>query len=924
MHPFGRPRHVRSRLVFAAAVVSFWFNASTAILFAQAALPAPTPTASEADADSAIKPETKQEVVALDKLVVSGIRLGIEDAIVTKRETVAVVEAISAEDVGKLPDVSIAESIARLPGLAAQRVAGRAQVISVRGLSPDFATTLLNGREQVSTGDNRGVEFDQYPSELINSVTVYKTPDAALVGQGLSGTFDLRTIRPLSFGRRTLAFNLRGERGSLGDLGSDSNSTGHRFSGTYIDQFAKKTVGLALGYAHLESPIAAKEFGTYGWNTNSRPGIPAGTNLTDGQKIFARSGKNIRDGVIGILQWRPSQNWSSVIDAYYSKFKHQETNRGLETNFGNFNGGLTPGLNYTTPVIVDNTLLGGVASGLYPLVRNIYNNRVDKLTAAGWNNEYRWEKWTLVGDVSYSKAERNELNLETQAQYHDASGQPVLDTATFNLATGDFPTTSYTLDYTDPARIQIGPTLYGAGYGKVPMIKDVLTSYKGAATYALSGVFESVDVGFNYGDRTKNKRQPEASLDSGNFQPLSTAVLFAPAHLGFANAPSVLSWDVPKVLGAYYAPFAPSDRAFGYLIQKTWKVAEKISTSFVKLNLGTDWGPVHVKGNAGVQVKATDQSSTSNYFDNAATAGSQIKVNHDGKEYTDVLPSGILVFEFPHDQVVRLAAAKQIARPRLDQLKSSLEFDISRTDGLPSGNGGNPRLDPWRANALDLSYESYFAQKKGYIALAGFYKKLKTYIFDQTDPDYDFSRFTAGSPIASTSFGRFTQPLNGQGGRLSGAELSVSVPLSLVASFLDGFGVVASVTQTSSAITIDNTNLGNTVTLPGLSKTVSNATLYYEKHGFSTRISQRYRSDFVGEISGFGSDRELRFVRGESVTDFQVGYEFGRGSLKGVGVQLQIYNLTDAPYQTYQTKKSQIVEYQKYGRTILLGVNYRL
>ena len=97
---------------------------------------------------------------------------------------------------GKLPDVSIGESIARLPGLAAQRVAGRAQVISVRGLSPDFATTLLNGREMVSTGDNRSVEFDQYPSELLSGVTVYKTPDAGLVGQGLSGTLDMQTVRP--------------------------------------------------------------------------------------------------------------------------------------------------------------------------------------------------------------------------------------------------------------------------------------------------------------------------------------------------------------------------------------------------------------------------------------------------------------------------------------------------------------------------------------------------------------------------------------------------------------------------------------------------------------------------------------------------------------------------------------------------------
>ncbi|MGE8250866.1 MAG: TonB-dependent receptor plug domain-containing protein, partial [Stenotrophomonas bentonitica] len=148
---------------------------------------------------STTTPPTGNTATNLDTVQVTGIRRGIENAIAIKQDATSVVEAISAEDIGKLPDVSIAESLGRLPGLAAQRVAGRAQVISVRGLSPDFATTLLNGREVVSTGDNRSVEFDQYPSELVNGVTVYKTPDAALVGQGLSGTIDMQTVRPLSF-----------------------------------------------------------------------------------------------------------------------------------------------------------------------------------------------------------------------------------------------------------------------------------------------------------------------------------------------------------------------------------------------------------------------------------------------------------------------------------------------------------------------------------------------------------------------------------------------------------------------------------------------------------------------------------------------------------------------------------------------------
>src|SRR5512138_4022637 len=146
----------------------------------------------------------------IEEVVVTGIRAAIESAISIKQDSNSIVEAISAEDIGKLPDTSIAESISRLPGLTSQRAEGRASAISLRGTDPGFTTALLNGREQVSTGDNRSIEFDQYPSELLSAVVVYKTPDSGLIGQGLAGTIDLRTTRPLGYGRRTMAFNLRG------------------------------------------------------------------------------------------------------------------------------------------------------------------------------------------------------------------------------------------------------------------------------------------------------------------------------------------------------------------------------------------------------------------------------------------------------------------------------------------------------------------------------------------------------------------------------------------------------------------------------------------------------------------------------------------------------------------------------------------
>ncbi len=866
--------------------------------------------------------ETSDEVVQMGAFTVSGIRLGIETAIATKQEKVSFVESIASEDIGKLPDISIAESISRLPGLAAQRVAGRAQVISVRGLSPDFANTLLNGREQVSTGDNRGVEFDQYPSELISAVTVYKTPDASLVGQGLSGTLDLNTVRPLAFGRRVIAAGARYEMNTLDDLGGGSSDNGNRFSFTYIDQFADGKFGVAFGYARLDSPVLAQEFGNYDWNNGGRPGVPAGTSTTEGLKSFARVGDNERDGFIGVFEFRPSSQFTSVIDAYYSKFSREETARGIETNIGGYNGGLNPPTNNTSTTIRNGSLLGATVTGVFPLVRAIYNQRDDELSAIGWNNEYRTGDWILEADLSYSKAEREEINLETQAHYFDANGQPVLDTVTYDMSSG-FPTVRYGLDYSNVARLAIGPTIYGAGYGKVPMVKDTLKSYKLAGSRGFNSWLDNVEFGFNWADRTKNKRQPEAGLSTNGYRAINDQIRVDNVNLGFSGAGSAVSWDVPTALATYYNPFVPSEDAFAYLIQKTWTVDEEIATYFTQANIVTQLGDVKVRGNIGFQIKDVDQSSTSKYFDNTAPAGQQVKVRTAGKTYTDVLPSMNFSFDLGNQHIVRVAAARQVARPRLDQLKSAFEFSVGSSDGRPSGSGGNPELDPWEADAFDISYEKYFGENKGYFAIAGFYKDLKTYIYDQTNGNYDFSEFTTGVPNVTTNFGNFSQPLNGNGGSLRGLEVSLSVPLNMLTEALDGFGVVASLSKNDSAITVNNTNLGSGITLPGLSKTVSNLTLYYERNGFSARISRRERSDFVGEITAFGNDRSLRFVRGEAVVDAQIGYDFQSESLKGLGLVLQVYNLNNAKYSTYEDNKAQVVEYQKYGRTFLFGANYK-
>jgi len=889
----------------------------------------------------------------VQEVVVTGIRRGIEDAIKLKENSGSIVEAISAEDIGKLPDTSIAESISRLPGLTSQRAEGRASAISLRGTDPGFTTALLNGREQVSTGDNRSIEFDQYPSELLSSVVIYKTPDAQLIGQGLAGTIDMRTTRPLEFGKRALAFNLRGERNSDSGLGADSTDKGYRGSFSYIDQFMDNRLGVTLGVARLNSPLATEGFGTYEpWNPNG-----AGVFTTGGMKVRTDMGTNTRDGAMAALEWRPVDSFTSILDLYYTKSHEKDNARSIEVNTGGFpapccDGTFPPGTLFgiTNPTIRENSTVAGTLSTVLPLVRNFQFITDDKIFATGWNNKWSGGGWTLAGDASYSRATRDQFQPENNAEYVPLTGRPPgtpvnqYDTGQFALYGTSMPSLTFQRNYTDASLVQIGPTIYGTGYVKKPHIQDELKSARIDLSRELTGWFDSVALGVNYADRSKDKKSPESGLSTvaGGFTPIASQYLLSPTNLSYAGAPSVLAWDVPAVMAAYYKPIVYGDpTTLSYLIGKWWTVKEKLTTSYIRGDLNHVLSSsVTLKGNVGLQVIGTDQSSTSFFHDSVTNA---VTPFGDGKKYTDVLPEINLVFALPEQQAVRLGLAKEVARPRMDQLKASDEIGAGINGGVlqASGSAGNARLNPWRADAADLSYEKYFSNK-AYVSGAVFYKKLKSYIFNQTDPNHDFSAFmatlpanfdcTAGPPCPPrTNFGPLSAPVNGQGGLLKGVELTASLPGDMISDALRNFGTILSLAQSDSNITIKDAggtnvisgnNLG-TIPLPGLSKTVWSATFYYENAGFSARIATHARSKYIGEVTNFANDRAFKFVHGDQITDFQTGYEFG-GPYQGLSLLFQINNMFNSPYIAYQRSESQQIDFQLYGRQFLFGVNYRI
>ena len=883
------------------------------------------------------------DATAVDELqvvTVTGIRGAIDQAISIKRNNDDVVEVISAEDIGKLPDTSIAESLARLPGLTVQRSGANDSAISIRGFGPDFNGTLLNGREQASTGDNRAIEFDQYPAELMSNVVVYKTNDPAIMGQGIAGTVDMQTTRPLEYGKRALVFDFRADATKNGNLGGGASTRQYRGSFSYVDQFFDNTLGLTVGYSRVDLPVQTTETDPYGpLQGNTCPGypcfnsLPLGTFVPGGAQSTVITGLDRRDGTIATLEWKPNDAFATTLDTYYTDRIFQSQQGYLASTW--------PGHAVTNPTYTgDNYLESGTLANIVPIVGITQDIIHDQVLAAGWNTRYTTHEYTLETDFGVSHAVHDENSLLTYGAYQ-SSDPAYHDTLTFNLAgNGSSPSFKLGNPYNDPSHVLVGSSGFGSGYATFPHSDDLLKTFRVDVSHPLGGWFSTGIVGFNYDNRTKNKQQPEASLSAANGAVQLPAGEQQPSfNMGFAGGPAILNWNVPAVLSSAYAPFQASSTKYSYLVGKTWEVDEKLGTFFVKANLDHELtDSVKLRGNLGLQVIHTQQFSSANYWNGAGVnpAGGYgvAAETSNGTSYNDVLPAANLVFVLPAQQTVRFSAAREVMRPRMDQLADTFSYSISRSGGQPSANGGNPLLSPWRADAVDLSYEKYF-DNKAYVAVTGFYKNLKNYIYSFANTAYDFTALNSSlppgyilagaNPVSST--GVFTQWYNGKGGRTDGLEFTVSLPGEMLTDYLSGFGVMASVSETNSSISIPGSVAGvheTNIPLPGLSKTVWQATMYYEKYGFSARVATRYRSDYVGEIQGFGDARTTENVRHEQLTDFQTGYEFQEGRYKNLAVVFQVNNLTNAPYVDYQTIPSHQINYQTYGRQFFLGAKYKL
>ncbi|MBB1267986.1 TonB-dependent receptor [Shewanella sp. SR44-3] len=944
-------------LLFKPSLLTLALVAAGASMHGYAAEDVKTPVETTADTKEA-------QTEAIEVISVRGFKTSIIASLNNKRFSDTVSESISADDLGALPDQSIADALTRLPGVTAVRTGGQASGLNIRGLDGDFVFATLNGREQVTTGGKRAIEFDQYPSELINQAQVYKSPKASLIEGGVAGTVELKTADPLTNAKEhSVNLNVRGSFNDLATDIADSDEFGNRLSFSYQGKFLEETLGVALGYAHLYQPYVANQFIGLHFNDGKKDvnGDGAKESLSEGMEIQQKGGNDTRDGYMGAIHWKPTDNLSLKADVFHSKFESEAYAQGFRVK--SIKNG-----NISNAIVQDGSMIGGTVAtdgtdNFAIFVVNDNDTKQSDLTSGAFNIEWtNNDDLTISADISFSTADGKFINGGTRAVIYDdmANNVRASESMTYrlnNLAPADV---NFAKSYTDVNTLglrEIGMWPYNQ--------QNDLMAYKFDVNYALDNDFvSSVDIGVRYSMREFNAQRAQAGYGSEfGSNPADMPVLQMTPDMveqvdfggDLAGYPSFLRIDFDKAVNLVNTqltssgqdPFAPTanwDNSWTMI--QSGSVNEDVLAGYVQANLKFDIGDLPVTGNVGVRVVNTDQYSDGiqeigggqgvDITDGRGVVNNNFIYTQMGKTYTDYLPSLNLSFHLTPNDQLRFAAASVMARPPIDKLKSGVGswYDDAAQPGVKKYNAWgstSPLLDPFYADQFDLSYEHYFEESEGAFVFALFYKDIKSFINNFTISPFDFKNagFIVPDEVVidgvtfpvSGNEGQYQTAINNDnGGYIRGVEVAYTQLFDFLPYGLDGLGFSGSYSYSDSEVEF-TTDLGGSslsIPLPGLSESVLNTTLFYGYEGFDTRISMRYRSEYVSEQVAVES--QLAFFDAETVFDYQASYAFD----SGLKLLFQVNNLTDEANKTYFGQTHQTGTLQSFGRQFFLGASYSL
>ncbi|MEC4590532.1 TonB-dependent receptor [Nitrospirillum amazonense] len=785
---------------------------------------------------------------SLDEIVVTGFRKSIQDSIDVKRDKTAVVDVVSAEDIGKLPDKNVADALQRVPGVMIQSAASgeggfdEADRVSIRGSSPSLTNTTINGHG-VATGDwflldqfstvGRSVSFSLLPSEIVDKTLVYKSQQADLVEGGVAGSIDILTRKPLDFKDNfTAAADIEGVYGDMAEKVSPqfnglvswknkSNTFGVLAQAFYEERDVQREGQEVLGYSQFAATDAA---------VKAHPelnGVYYPTLI--GSALFQQKRKRMGGDID--VEFTPTDKLTVDINGFYSHMDADNSNR----NFMYWGSSIfsTQQAVPTAYTVKNNTL----TSATTPSVTNaiVY----DQISRPGASAETSY----IDADVTYQATDRLSFTGKVGYTYGlgDTPSEPAYEAVAASSA-------SYALNgLSAPATVNFGiPTgtqngNYATGWAWTDVLTAVDQEYYGQldAKYDVkSGIWDSVKAGVRV---SAHQRNTQFKVDGGCCAnggwgvatPSSSGTY--PAGFGSNLGGPVLTniWTLSNdQIAAFFNsygignadPINGADGTSRYYWPGSFKVSETDSAAYVMANVGgAGWS-----GNFGVRFVDTNLTSLV-YF--ASTAGAPGAINTSAfgpyvptnisHDYVNVLPSANLKLEVTDDVVAHLAVAKTMARPDYSALGGS----VSLNDVASSGSGGNPDLKPIESTNYDASLEWYYGPQS-LLSFAVFYNDMNSYVTYGVTPQTFYSDFYKANHTYQV-----THPFN-TSAKNRGFELAIQQPI------YGGFGVQANYTYAYGTEESGAPMIGN-------SRHTYNLTGYYENDWISAHLSYTFRSHFV-------------------------------------------------------------------------------
>lgn len=915
----------------------------------------------------------------VEELVVTGFRSSLQEALVLKRESAIAADSILAEDIGKFPDLNLSESIQRISGVAITRDGGEGRQISVRGLGPQFTRVRINGMEALTTaggtdasgGTNRGRSFDFniFASDLFNEITVQKTAAAETEEGSLGATVDLRTARPLDYGKFAMAASAQA---SYNDL---SGETTPRAAGMIANTWADGKFGALFSLAYAKRKLLDVGSSTVRWApaTSFSPGfdalpnaagLPATVNPASAANNaafhprfprFDRYDQEMeRLGATLSLQWQPTDATLITFDALYANLKGTREEQFLEAPSFSVGGACTAANVNTSCGIADTNVLsstinsqGVMVAGRFDDVDLRVEDRYDEL-------ETTFTQYSLELTHEFSDSLRLRANIGTSKSDHDNPVQTTVifdqfnvDGYAYDFSKGRVPLISYgNANLTNPSawtltqvrlRPQTAVNTYDTASADVTFdLTDNITLKGGVAFKKYE--FETTEMRRSIGTTTNQETvipAAVAAIPTSSFYKivnLPTDGLDAPAG-------TVTSWLVPSYATAVGLLSLNDQTAFGGAwrlgkepsLGNNQSVSEDDTSWWTQADFKTEVLSMPLRGNVGVRYVKTEQSSGGYAY----LSGAPVAVTA-SRTYEDTLPSLNLVLEARDDFLIRFGAAKTMSRPNLGSLSPGASVSVS--GATRSVNAGNPNLDPFRAKAYDLSFEWYY-QPEALISIAFFKKEIDSFVQTlSTTTTFTGNPFGLPDSVAVAACGttsgcspsatwNFTTPINTPGGDLKGYEISFQQPLSFLPGPLANLGILANYTHVESDIDY-YANVAGVVTkvateqLTGLSDKSYNVTLYYEDDKWSGRVSAAYRSGYLSRVLGqentavapvaYDGNNETFNVDASLTYTFNDKLKF---SVEGV-------NLTDEFQDQFNGVQNLMNFYHHTGREVLFGVRY--